>query len=408
MTQIKPYQVLILSVLILGTACKKNLPATVNLSSSPKGAIQLTSNSGRLIAFDDNDGTGLSNLLSYDVGSGAVSLNHVSGGSVTTLWNTTGLTLDNGTTIGLTGYSVTDPYNEVGGVHIISYDIAGTGHQDHLLVYIPGAGKAYVLAMTGTPGLWHQVWPVSPTTGIAGYDLASQYDKIIAFELNGTARTALIAYRPGSGTCWVIQNQGTATSPNFVGVVKGSSGIGGFDLKGTSDQLVAVDDNPGSGSSDLIAYRPGPGLGYVWYMTHAANSTSFTATYTSHSGLPNFPCNHLGDRIIAYDLNGSGWQNYLLCYSPGNAAATVVDAVSGAVASGSPLTSTSNFNYPMSSEPYSHNYVGDKLLGFEGNGGSWGYSTIIGYQNGTSFDQIYDLALHGVNGNGTYSFTQVY
>jgi len=408
MKQIKPYQVLILSVLILGTACKKNLPATVNLASSPKGAIQLTSNGGRLIAFDDDDGTGLSNLLSYDVNTNAVSLNHVSGASVTTLWTSQGLTLDNGNPIAVTGYSVADPYNEVGGVHIISYDISGSGHPDHLLVYIPGAGKAYVLAMTATPGTWHQIWPTTPSTGIAGYDLASQYDKIIPFELNGTARTALIAYRPGSGNCWVIQNQGSATSPNFVGVVKGSSGIGGFDLKGTSDQLVAVDDNPGSGNSDLIAYRPGAGLGYVWYMTHISNSTTFTATYTSHSGLPGFACNHQGDRIIAFDLNGSGWQNYLLCYSPGNPSLTMIESVSGFSASGSPFNSTSGFNYPMNMDPYSHGYVGDKVLGFEGNGGSWGFSTLIGYQNGSSVDQIYDMTVHGVSQNGTWSFTQVY
>ncbi|TDX02323.1 hypothetical protein [Dinghuibacter silviterrae] len=394
----------IVLLLLMTTGCKKDPVSSLSLKTGARAgspgplnqpSFLLPYETGRVVAYDQNDGKGLSCLLSYDDGTGVVELSQVTGGTINNLWSSQGVLLDNGGvyTLNQGGPPVTDYYNEIGGVHILPYDATGSGHPNWLLLYIPGESFAALLAPTATPGIWHQYW-YSTSPGIGGYDLAGLTDKIIPFEIGGSGpKTGLICYRPGNGFCWVIQNQGTAQSPTWVGVVKGSSGIGGFDLKGTSDQIITFDTNPAAGNEGLVCFRPG--YGYIWILNHNSNSTTFTAVYTTHSGFGDFTGTHQGDRIIAYDPGGSGLQDHLLCYSPGNPGLTVVNYYSTGGAIGS------SFGYPMNANPYPGGGIGDHLISFQGNGPSWGLSTLIGYQNGTSLAQIYDL-------NGSNSYTRVY
>lgn len=421
---------------ILGAGCKKSLVPSSNLSptqkaypSTPILGFPLKAAGMRLVAFDDDDGTGLSNLLSYDDVGGSVNLIHVGpDGTLTNVWQQQnyGFMIDNTTPAlfpvgeAAWGSGATDNYNEVGGVHVTALDLTGSGHFDHIVVYVPGKGVALILRpSTITPGWWHMVWPTSggtySTSGIGGYDLKDPHDKIIAYGINSPSKNGLVIYRPGNGIFFVVQNQGANPSvPTWVGVVRNSKGLGNFDLRNYNDQIIAVGSLTvlNDLNWDLVGYRPG--TGQVWYFHHLYNANNFTQTWTSSTGLTGAPLNQIQDRILPYDgagpaddgVDGSG----LLCYRPGAGPNTEYMnniAWNGAGASGAPL-STGNFNYPLNLNPYGSptTYEGDKMLCIQGNNGT---STLVCYQNGTNFAQIWQEATPGVYGQyGEISYQQIY
>src|SRR6202012_4262538 len=101
------------------------------------------------------------------------------------------------------------------------------------------------------PGNFRTIW--SSTTGIGGYDLKSDHDKLLAYDISAGTENSLICYRPGNGIFWMVQNEGAG---NFVGVYReGSNGIGGFDLKNGYDQIITQTGTPGN--MELVCYRPG-------------------------------------------------------------------------------------------------------------------------------------------------------
>jgi hypothetical protein len=400
-----------LSALVFAAGCKKQATSSVELSSKAKATItavnpnwKLSTSTSRLVAFDCTN-TGNNCILNYDIGTDQLSVTQIIGNTSTNLWTSpvgTGITFDNHEVFHINTWAATDNYNEVGGVHMIALDYNKTGHMDHILVYVPGQSIA-ILMTNGAFGLWRRVTPglLGATGGIGGYDLRSTLDKIIAYDLGSGFRNVLLAYRPGSGTFWAIQNQPTPTAPyNWVGVVKSSGGVGGFDLHGTTDQLVAEDFNPGS--MNLIAFRPGPGLGYVWHMSHAANSVSWVPGFTSHSGLFNFSGQQTGDRVVAVNMSGStvvNANNEELWYRPGTNSAAVLDAISGVVVGGGPVPA-SFYSYPMNANPYPSSFIGDHVLPF--NGAGFGNSSLLCYQNGTNLSYIFYL------NTTTGAYTQMY
>jgi hypothetical protein len=409
------FRLFVLSVLIFAASCQKKYPSSVSVDESPKAGVSLPGfplyypdprNSmpsnplQRVVAFDN--GSGSNCFLGYDLGTETVTLVQVQGTTLTTLWSTTGLNID-GTIFHFgTNYNTSEEYNDVGGTHMIALDLNGSGHMDHLVVYVSGRGIVKVLQNLGG-GLWHAV--TNSTTGIGGYDMMNITDKIIAYDLGNGTRSSLICYRPGYGNCWVIQNQPTASSnPNWVGVVKGSGGIGGFDLKGIDDQLIAVDNTPGN--MNLVCYRPG--VGYVWYLSHNANTTSWTTQYSSRTGFPGvFDFADRKDRMIPFDADGTGTQNYMFCYRPGQKGYWAVVKMNGTTVT-SRTPSGDLTSYPMSADPYAilpnwstPTYAGDRLINFSGNG--LGYSSILAYESGYGTADIYYMT-----SAGSLNFTQIY
>jgi hypothetical protein len=414
------YLLWLLSILILGAGCQKELPSSVTVNGRAKGGtaglpgfslgsptpepigVKPSTPSQRIIAFDN--GSGLTCLLAYDLATEQVTLYQAQGG-LTQLWTTVGLTIDGAPFhFGESSYRCIDEFNESGGTHLVALDLDGNGHMNYLLLYIPGTGIAKVLQNLGN-GNWGTRW--QSTTGVAGYDLKSPYDKIIAYDLGSGSKSALICYRPGNGNCWAIQNQPfyisggqgnppILVSPNWVGVVKGSSGIGGFDLKGFDDQIVAVNNT--SGNMDLLCYRPF--YGNLWYLSHVGNTTVWTARYSSGSGFPGFGLFNRKDRIIAYDADGVGTQNWMLCYSPGqngyNALFRMVHNSNGSVSLTSrTLGDGGDFKlYPMTADPYVNpiyggtaTYAGDHILGYNGN--DLGLSSLFCYAPGYNLADIF-------------------
>ena len=164
-------------------------------------------------------------------------------------------------------------------------------------------------------------------TGIGGFDLRSPADLSIAFDYNSTGlEDHLLFYRPGSGVVYILSNVGGTGNPlSFVPVYASASGIGGYDLRSTADRIIAFDYD-GSGKKDhLLCYRPGQGVVYILANTAGV----FAPVYTSTAGIGGYPLTSTSDRIIAFDYDGSGLSNYLLLYGPGNSNVSIVKNASG-------------------------------------------------------------------------------
>jgi hypothetical protein len=405
--------VLALSALILTAGCKKSINSSVDLSAGAKASFasnaqwQTPTKTGRLTRYDIGDGHGSDCILSYDIGTGVVTLTQVLGTTSTTISPASiGFNTDNdgAVYVGTWNTDVTDNFNEIGGVHIIPYDANGTGHEDHILLYVPGHGLAYVLHYNVSTNLWHVDWTNdsgnhTSGSGIGGYDLMGLTDKIIAYDYGTGTKNYLICYRPGSKFVWIMHNNSLSS---WTTVVQSSGGIGGFDMSNAYDQLVAIDYNPGA--MDLVAYRPD--YGFVWYIHHAAYSTNFTTGYSTRTGFPNFSFAYQQDRLIALNTSGNSLaeaDNLMFCYRPGYGLSySVVDDVSGSTWGGGapyPGLAYSMFNDPYGAPP---TYEGDHVLNFAGNTG-YGNSSMLFYSNGGGNQST----ICYLNPN-THTYTQVY
>jgi hypothetical protein len=306
------YSTLILSLAILGSGCTKSLTGSVDLNKGAKAGftantyIQSPDIYGRLCRYDVGDGRNSDCILSYDDYYGQVSLTQFNGDNSTTLYGPSiGFSTDNEGVVEVNNWwsDITDNFNEVGGVHIIPFDATGSGHENYLLLYIPGRGVALLMHYTGvgsTP--WHVDWGSNVTSGsgIGGYNLSSTLDKIIAYDYGDGYNNYLMLYRPGAGINWVLNNNMTPSNPSPSGGVTWSpriqsyGGIGGYDLKGTTDQLVEI-GGPLHTYMDLAAYRPGNGI--VWLLQHTANSVNWYGEWSISSGGLNGFGVDLQDRI---------------------------------------------------------------------------------------------------------------
>jgi hypothetical protein len=200
---------------------------------------------------------------------------------------------------------------------VVPFDFAHTGKLDHLLVYRPGVGTAFVVKK-GTGNTFTQVYVGD---GIGGYDLRDPRDQVVAFDYDGTGRRDhLVVFRPGVGTVFVVMGAGSA----FTRVFTGWSGIGGFDLLDTRDRMVAF-DFAGTGRADhLLVYRPGVGTAYVV----KREGSTFTRVYAG-AGIGGFDLRSGLDQVVAFDHEHTGRLDHLLVFRPGVGTTFIVRGAAG-------------------------------------------------------------------------------
>jgi hypothetical protein len=104
----------------------------------------------------------------------------------------------------------------------------------------------------------------APGNGIGGYDLADPADRAFAFDYNSNGRLDHLAlYRPGTGTMWILRNNGGNFAPIYAEGAPGT-GISAYDLADPADRAFAFDYDTSGKSDHLTLYRPGTGT--IWIM----------------------------------------------------------------------------------------------------------------------------------------------
>jgi hypothetical protein len=421
--------VLALAALILTTGCKKSINSSVDLSGGVKAGFalnafwQMPAVTGRLVRYDIGDGLNSDCILSYDLGNGVVTLTKFSGTTSTTLSAPSiGFNTDMYTGIGAVyvnnwNTDVTDNYNEIGGVHIIPFDYNGTGHEDHILLYVPGHGLAYIMHYIVNSNLWRIDWTNDlgnheTGSGIGGYDLMGPTDKIIAYDYGNHTKNYLICYRPGYGKVWVMHSNASSSNPNppqssvvWTAVIESSGGIGGFDMNGPDDQLVCI-GGPSNGNMNVAAYRPG--YGFIWFIQHAANSTSFGGTYSTRSGLNGYGLDRQ-DRIVTLSSGNLSPASIvpeddfnILWYRPGPGISAYYQWLgNGQSVPGGPYFYSFNGSYSsqlLRTDPYPNPpYKGDHVLCFTGYGGQYNTSMLFYTPGANLQSQLYYQASDGSN-----------
>lgn len=251
---------------------------------------------------------------------------------------------------GIGGYDMKSTY-DLG----MAFDYDSSGMNDHLIFYRPGSGTIFILQ--NNSGAFSPIFTqteigglVSGQPGIGGFDLMSKRDLGFAFDYDGSGKLDhLVFYRPGSGTIFIIKNDGGTFSPTFTS----SSGIGGFDLKSTADRVFAYDYD-GSGLLDhLVLYRPGSGT--IFILKNQAGV--FSAVYTG-GGIGGFDLGAQADQGIAIDYDGSGKADHLLFYRPGAQTIYIIKNISGAFTPVYATTTQGIGGYDLKSPS-------DRIIGFD-------------------------------------------
>ena len=230
---------------------------------------------------------------------------------------------DGAATHGIAGYDFLSESDRA-----IAFDYDGDGDDD-LLLYRPGRGAASIVR-ANSDGTFTSVYRVGDNgaaapNGIAGYDLLSAADRILAFDYDGDGDDDLFLYRPGDGAAWVARSNGNGTFTAVYTVgdngVAAPNGIAGYDLLSVADKVLVFDHN-GDGKDDLFLYRPGSGVAKV---AQSNGDGTFTAVHTTANGIAGYDLLSTADKAVVFNYNDDG-KDDLFLYRPGRGAASVVQS----------------------------------------------------------------------------------
>jgi hypothetical protein len=209
-----------------------------------------------------------------------------------------------------------------------AFDYTGTGRPDHVAVYRPGSGL--FLIVKPAPGAFAAKYPsVVPMHGIGGYDLRSSFDRAFAFDYDSSGFADHIAlYRPGTGTFWILRNNGGTFTPVYAQGDPGH-GIGGYDLKSRGDRAFAFDYDSSGKLDHLVLYRPGTGT--IWILKNSGGV--FSPVYAQGEpgqGIGGYNLWSPADQAFAFDYDHSGKLDHLVLYRPGTGAIFILKNINGA------------------------------------------------------------------------------
>ncbi|MBT2511093.1 zinc metalloprotease [Streptomyces sp. ISL-98] len=268
------------------------------------GGFDLRSPTDRAFAYDYGSTGKQDHLALYRPGTGTIWILRNQGGQFSPVYQEG----DPGKGIG--GYDLRSPADQV-----FAFDYEATGKQDHLALYCPGTGTIWILRNQG--GQFSPVYQEGdPGKGIGGYDLRSPADRAFAFDYSGSGKLDhLVLYRPGTGTFWILNNAGGQFGAVYHEGDPGK-GIGGYDLQSAADQAFAFDYNSSGKQDHLALYRPGTGT--IWILRNQGGQ--FTPVYAQGdpgNGIGGYDLRSPADRAFALDYEGTGKQDHLALYRPG-------------------------------------------------------------------------------------------
>jgi hypothetical protein len=260
------------------------------------GGYDLKLHVDRIIAFDYEHSGKLDYLVLYRPGTGTISIVRNNNGEFGPIDKNPPY----GTGIG--GYDLRSPADR-----IIAFDYEHSGKLDYLVLYRPGTGTISIVRNNNG-----DFSPVDPHpvhwTGIGGYDLRSPADRIFAFDYEHNGKLDhLVLYRPGAGTIVII----TQENGKFKSVYQQlSSGIGGYDLKSSSDRAFAFDYSCTGKLDHILLYRPGAGVFCILRNNYGLFTSVFAQSETYGGGICGYDLKSPSDRMFpfAYFPNGTAGQ----------------------------------------------------------------------------------------------------
>ncbi|MEU8419636.1 hypothetical protein AB0C15_02015 [Micromonospora sp. NPDC048835] len=194
---------------------------------------------------------------------------------------------------------------------IVAFDYLHRGKLDHLLIYRPGTGIVWIVERR-PDGTFAPVF--TSTTGIGGFDLKGPQDQVIAYDYYHTGKLdTLVLYRPGQGAVFIVTRAPDGTM--WPVHRSASGGIGGFNLNKPQDRIVAFDHQHTGNPDHLALYRPETGILFV--VQHRPDDT-FAAVFRARQGVAGFNLGDASDQMISYDMDHEGRPDRLLMYRPGD------------------------------------------------------------------------------------------
>lgn len=278
----------------------------------------LNDNRDRIIPYDCN-GTGkLDHIICYRPGTGAfwIFKNSTPGGTFTHI-------LSSGTGVG--SFNLSDDRDL-----IVPFDFYSTGKATELLCYRPGTGICYIMhnnaAVGSTPNF---VSVFTTTTGIGtspyNFDLSDNRDLILPFDLGNTGKlNGIICYRPGAGVIYTYTHSTAFSillaSSHGITSTGGSYPTADYDLSSNTDRIIPYDYFGNGQINNIVAYRPGVGPCYMFTSFSGEGYCQYLYSNGIGSGSNHYDLHNTNDKVFAYDCDGSGKINHLVCYRPGSGA----------------------------------------------------------------------------------------
>jgi len=239
------------------------------------------------------------------------------------------LSSSNGVGFGSTFYDLRDSRDL-----IVPFDFYNTGHATQLLCYRPGMGTCWILSNTAPLNATPRFTPIYRTSSGIGkppeyFALNDSRDLIYPYDLKGLgSRDHLICYRPGTGEYYCFDNDPIygfrvhfPWGISHYGVVSlGGQNPGAyFDLNSSNDRVIPFDYYGISGNAlpqGVIAYRLGAGACYI-FTSWQAGGCGYLNNSGIGSGSTYYFFNDPRDKVIPYDIDGTGKVDHLVCYRPG-------------------------------------------------------------------------------------------
>jgi uncharacterized protein YjbI with pentapeptide repeats len=309
---------------------------------------------------------------------------------------------------GIGGFDLSDPADL-----IIAYDYAGTGHLDHLVCYRPGKGAVSIVKKVSdanSPDAFSAVY--SPGGGIGGWDLSMPQDRIIAYDYEGSGNpNYLVCYRPGKGAVYIVKKASDANSPNAFSAVytqgDPGGGIGGYPLTDPADQIIAYDYEGSGHLNYLVCYRPGSGVIQILKKVSDANRPDAFAPVYHQTGIGDFDLLSPADRMLAFDYEGSGHLNYLICYRPGSGLLWIQKKVSDADSRDAFTTiyKQDDSQSGGGTGGYSLDFPDAQVIAFDYEG-SGHLDDLVYYRPGSRAGRVWiEQRVHGTDGPGAFSWS---
>ncbi|MFC8798998.1 trypsin-like serine protease [Promicromonospora sp. NPDC057138] len=161
----------------------------------------------------------------------------------------------------------------------------------------------------------------STTAGIGGYDLSSAADKVVAFDYEHSGRADhLLMYRPGSKVLQVVRRNVDGT---YARVFQSTTGLGDWVLDNPVDKIIAFDLEGSGKPDDLLVYRVGVGSAEV--PNYAVFSRDAAGQFVrKHEGAWGQVRNNPEAQVVAIDHDGTGRMDDLLQYDPSSGGTAAV------------------------------------------------------------------------------------